>query len=142
MLQDLRDMLAKQFYAEGQAPKALAADIQRIFPMTYWGRADTIARTETGVAQQLVQHEAFVRDGVPEKTWHCSFRNSRETHMAADGQTVGIDEPYFVGGVYMMYPMEEGAPPEECINCNCDSFATYPEDAAGIPDAPWLGEGE
>jgi SPP1 gp7 family putative phage head morphogenesis protein len=142
MLQDLRDMLATQFYREGQSPAALAKDIQRIFPMTYWGRAQTIARTETGFAQQAVQHEAFKRDGVPEKQWHASFRNTRDTHARAHGQVQKTEEPFLVGGVYMMHPHAAGAPPELTINCNCESMPQYPEDAVGIPASPWLGEGE
>jgi SPP1 gp7 family putative phage head morphogenesis protein len=144
MLQDLRDMLATQFYREGQSPAALAKDIQRIFPMTYWGRAQTIARTETGFAQQAVQHEAFKRDGVPEKQWHASFRNTRDTHARAHGQVQKTEEPFLVGGVYMMHPHAAGAPAGEVVNCNCEIFVVYPEDAVGIPASPWLGgpEGE
>lgn len=140
MLQDLHDVLSQQFYKEGQSPKQVAKDIERIFPHTYWGRAQTIARSETGFAQGLVQHEAYTRDGVPYKQWHTSMRNSRDTHVTANGQTQAMDRPYIVGGVAMMYPHAEGAPAKEVVNCQCDSMPQYPADLAGLPAKPWLGE--
>lgn len=140
MLEDLRDVLAQQFYKEGQSPAQVAKDIHRIFPMTYWGRAETIARTETGFAQQVVQQACFTRDGVPQKEWHASMRNTRDTHRSAHGQIQATDRPFFVGGVYMMHPCEPGAPAREVINCNCDSLPVFPADVVAMPQKPWLGE--
>ena len=56
------------------------------------------------------------------KTWSTSgLGNSRDTHIAADGMTVGQDEPFKVGGSYLMYPHDTSlrAAAGEIINCAC-----------------------
>lgn len=51
------------------------------------------------------------------KTWNCMFRNSRDSHMDADGQTVAVDELFVLAGGEGMYPGDPELPPEESINC-------------------------
>lgn len=88
-------------------------------------RARTIARTETAVAMQQGQFEEM--SGASEalgvkltKTWMSTEdERTRETHLEADGQTVGLDEPFDVGGSALMYPSDPDGPPEEVINCRC-----------------------
>lgn len=43
----------------------------------------------------------------------------RPTHAAADGQTVGMDETFLVGGYSLRYPGDGWAPPHETANCRC-----------------------
>ena len=56
-----------------------------------------------------------------EKTWSIAGINTRPTHEAVDGMTVGRGELFSVGGFPMEYPMDDryGAPPGEIINCSC-----------------------
>ena len=60
----------------------------------------------------------------------------RETHVEADVQVVGVDDPFMVGG----YPLNEpgdsslGAPPGETINCRCSAVYYYDGD---VPDDPF-----
>ena len=56
-----------------------------------------------------------------EKTWSIAGINTRETHEAVDGITIGKGEMFTVGGYPMEYPMDErfGAPAGEVINCSC-----------------------
>ena len=56
-----------------------------------------------------------------EKTWSIAGINTRPTHEAVDGITVGKGELFSVGGFPMEYPMDErfGAPASEVINCSC-----------------------
>ena len=56
-----------------------------------------------------------------EKTWSIAGINTRETHEAVDGITVGAGEMFTVGGFPMEEPMDErfGAPASEVINCSC-----------------------
>lgn len=55
------------------------------------------------------------------KTWRAHHdEKTRATHRAADEQTVPFYQPFMVGGVPMLYPGDETAPPEEVINCRCD----------------------
>ncbi len=47
----------------------------------------------------------------------------RPPHVAADGQTVTLNQPYEVGGEFLMYPGDPnlGASTENIINCRCSS---------------------
>jgi uncharacterized protein with gpF-like domain len=40
-------------------------------------------------------------------------------HAAADGQIVGMEDPFAVGESFLMYPGDPNAPPEEVVNCRC-----------------------
>jgi len=90
-------------------------------------RAQTIVRTEIGrvysVATQSRQEQA--KEYLPglKKQWRRSGKvHSRVSHDLADGQIVGVNEPFVVGGVKLMYPRDPAGPPEETINCGCDSL--------------------
>jgi len=49
---------------------------------------------------------------------------TRPTHVAADGQVVGINENFVVGGYQMRFPTDSslGAPAGEIVNCRCKSI--------------------
>ena len=93
-------------------------------------RAETIARTETNKAfqeaadeslRQLVD-EGHVREENVRKIWDATMdQNTRPTHAAANGQVVGMNEPFTVGGFPMMHPLDGslGAPGSEIIDCRC-----------------------
>jgi hypothetical protein len=69
------------------------------------GAADTGA-TAAGVATR--RHWASVGD-----------RRVRPTHRAADGQEVGMNEPFIVGGYQLAYPGDPAGPASETISCRC-----------------------
>lgn len=71
-----------------------------------------------------------------DKTWHCMFRNSRDSHMDADLQTVPVDEVFVLENGEGMYPGDPDLPPEEAINCQC--WLTY---SVELPDGG-VAEGE
>ncbi len=81
-------------------------------------RAASIAQTETtklfGSGGQAFREE-FV---IAKKQWVASGVNTRETHQAADGQTVKNDEMFSVGLDQMMFP-GDGQLAEENCNCAC-----------------------
>lgn len=96
-----------------------------------WWRAEMIARTETTRLQNAGSEALFREWGMRRKEWLASRDGRvRDTHAAAGGQQVGIDEPFMVGGYPMMYPGDSGggAPPREFVNCRC---AVLPLDEAG-----------
>lgn len=87
-------------------------------------RARTIARTEVvgasnGAANDVAS--ALWQSGVRmTRTWLAADDDrTRDTHIEADGQTVGFDEPFQVGDALLMYPGDPDGPPEEVINCRC-----------------------
>jgi len=81
-----------------------------------------IAQTEAMNSMNLAGLSAADALGIPyEKTWSISGINTRETHAAVDGITLGQGELFTVGGYPMERPMDEryGAPAGEVINCAC-----------------------
>jgi uncharacterized protein with gpF-like domain len=55
-----------------------------------------------------------------QKEWIASGgERTRENHLLASGQTVSIDEPFVVGGDYLMQPGDPSGSAEEIINCRC-----------------------
>ena len=63
----------------------------------------------------------FAESGVVEgKEWLSSRdANVRPSHQTADGQRVGLNETFDVGGTALMYPGDPAGPPGEVINCRC-----------------------
>jgi hypothetical protein len=93
-------------------------------------RGETIARTETIKAlnagrqeglDQLVDSGRLDADQIQRKWDATGDARTRPTHAGAEGQTVGKDEPFTVGGYQMMYPGDTslGAPAGETVNCRC-----------------------
>ena len=86
-------------------------------------RARRIARTETGMLENFGNLEGFKENEyVNRKMWLCSFvEASRDAHIEADGQEVGIDDAFKVGPDLMDYPLDRshGAQAGNIINCLC-----------------------
>lgn len=83
-------------------------------------RAAVIARTEMHTAANEASLVAAKTTGIQglQKTWTSSLDDrTREDHAEADGQTVGIDEDFDVGGEPISRPGEGSA--EESVNCRC-----------------------
>jgi len=139
MLGDLHQVLSMQFYEQGLSPRELAAELDAIFPATYANRGLAIARTETGSAQNEVQRIAFGRNGVERKQWFSTMDGkTRDSHIEAHGQVVGIDEPFIVGGSELMQPGDPSGPVEEIANCRCDTLPVTDDDFE-LPEQPWDG---
>lgn len=111
----------------GQRPlaSAIMAEVTRQGGDLARWRADVIARTETHTAAQAAGFEAGSSLGLTlRKQWVASFdERTRDTHAAANGQTVGHSEMFSVGGYEAMYPGDASLPAEEVINCRCVSVA-------------------
>lgn len=88
-------------------------------------RAMRIARTETTGAYNAATVEAarIEQDAtgqVMHKVWVATTdARTRDSHFAADGQRVGLDEPFSVGGHRLRYPGDPQAPASESVNCRC-----------------------
>lgn len=85
-------------------------------------RAAIIARTETHAAATFGGDAAVDATGIQniKREWMAvEDGRTRESHRAADGQRVAMDEPFRVGGAVLDRPGDPGAPPEETVNCRC-----------------------
>jgi len=91
-------------------------------------RRKMIAVTETQAASESTKQlkidamEAsprIVAAYVVVRTWNCSFRNSRDTHIGANQQQRPNNIPFSVGVSTLNYPGDPSGPPREVINCNC-----------------------
>jgi uncharacterized protein with gpF-like domain len=88
-------------------------------------RSRTIARTETHnaatYAMQETAEQAEDQTGLTiTREWVAVHDDrTREAHANADGQEVGIDEPFEVDGEELDRPGDENGSPENVINCRC-----------------------
>lgn len=84
-------------------------------------RAEMIARTEVNGAANLGALDQMKETGLrATKEWIATSDNrTRPAHKLADGQVVGLNEMFTVGGVPIDGPHDVGAPPGETINCRC-----------------------
>jgi SPP1 gp7 family putative phage head morphogenesis protein len=91
-------------------------------------RARRIARTETNTAANQAGRFAAKATGRKlNKIWIATRDNrTRHDHSAVNGQIVGIDETFNVGGYPMLQPGDRGTdekktPAKEIVNCRCTS---------------------
>jgi hypothetical protein len=131
MLNDLHEVLLSAFVQGNLTPRAVTGAIGDIFPSTYAGRAENIARSEIGQAQGLLTTETYRMNGVEKQEW-LSSTDACEDCAAADGQIVGIDELFEVGGE--MCEASAAHP-----RCECDSLPVF-DDSTDVPEELWTGE--
>jgi uncharacterized protein with gpF-like domain len=107
--------------ANGQTEREIGKMIRSVAITKSASRAATIARTETHAASQAsAQYSAEATGLDMRRQWAASRGDrTRETHAEADGQIVGMNEPFIVGGYELMYPGDPNGPAEEVINCRC-----------------------
>lgn len=106
---------------EGLGQRDIAKLIMQRSPTIGRQRAALIARTETHSAGNYGAMQSAKDSGVQmQREWIASGGGrTRNTHEAADGQIVGMDEPFRVGGAELMYPGDPHGPADETINCRC-----------------------
>ena len=106
-------------------------------------RARVIARTESHGARNTVNAatvrraaNAFARPDAFARRWQAAEdARTRPTHVAADGQTVALNEPFTVGLASLDFPGDPSGPPEEVINCRCTTITIIDVDALNISGA-------
>jgi len=113
--------LIEQGVSDGLGTEAIGKKIRGVIPGIASYRAATIARTETHTASNIGAMAAAQATGLNlKKEWLAAEDDrTREDHAEADGQIVGLNETFTVGGVEMMEPGDPSAPPEQTINCRC-----------------------
>lgn len=108
-------------YAEGYSVDRVARNIVAATDEVSRVRADMLARTDLNAlsnAGSLLG--ATTADVASTKTWLATEdERTRETHAEADGQTVGINDAFDVGGEAAQYPGDPDLSWEESANCRC-----------------------
>lgn len=96
-------------------------------------RSVTIAATEVIAASNYGSQEAAKQSGLSlSKVWLATEdSHTRQTHRDADGQEVGLDEPFQVGDSQLMYPGDSslGADASEIVRCRCTEYYNRIEEA-------------
>lgn len=108
-------------YDEGLGQNAIAGLIRdRVADFSRY-RSRMIARTETHGAANFGATVAAKETGLPlRKEWIASQdERTRESHADADGQIVGQNETFDVGGSQLQYPGDPSGDGAETINCRC-----------------------
>lgn len=106
---------------EGLGNAAIAANIRAKAPIIAGVRAAVIARTETHSASQWAQVTAIRDTGlVLRKEWvAANDERTRVFHGDANGQIVGPNENFVVGGEELEFPGDPNGSAENIINCRC-----------------------
>ncbi len=112
--------ILRQANDEGWSIERIQKELRRNFLEFSRERAVRIARTEmTGVVNRgtIIAYEQI---GVETKEWLATQDEvTRDSHAAADGEVVPIDQPFIRTGYPMDAPGDPTAPPGQVINCRC-----------------------
>jgi hypothetical protein len=98
-------------------------------------RSLVIARTEsTTAANHGINEGAQSSDYEVAKFWiNTKDKRTRKTHLAMTQERIGVNQPFIVGGVEMMYPGDVDAPAAEVVNCRCVMATEALLDSDGLP---------
>lgn len=116
----IRDTV-QQGLNEGLSNNEIAKKIRVIKEIATMYRAKMIARTETHGSYNYATDAAVKSTSVKyDKIWATNIDNrTRDPHIAANGQKVGPDAPFIVGGENMMYPGDPNGSGWNVIHCRC-----------------------
>ena len=113
---------------QGKTIKGMADDLQTRIPTMNRNSAIRTARTAVTNAQNAGRQDSYVaaeKMGIEmEREWVCALdARTRPEHAEADGQVVGVDEPFAVGGEKLMYPGDRSGSGWNVYNCRCTVIA-------------------
>lgn len=112
--------------AQGESIPELAKRIDTLYlDQIIPNRSTTIARTEVVASSNYASIQAAQSSGLAlTKVWLATEDSrTRPAHAAADGQEVGMDEAFDVGGDALQYPgdMDNGSA-NNIVNCRCTVY--------------------
>lgn len=135
---DMRTQLALGYEA-GESITQLATRLRQVAKISE-PHAQMIARTEVvpaanfGSLQQLKVAE-FTDDECQKEWLATDDARTREAHRLADGQRVGVNQPFVVDGDFLQVPGDPSGRPENVINCRCTVAYVFADDDGGEVDA-------
>lgn len=108
-------------FADGLGQSGTAQYIRDLIPQFSRARAGVIARTETHGAANYGAVGAARETGLNlRKVWiSADDARTRPDHAAADGQVVGMDDSFRVGGEDLRFPGDPRGSAANVINCRC-----------------------
>jgi hypothetical protein len=111
---------------EGLSERDVGKLIRERAPTIAASRAQTIARTETHAAANFAVQQSAESTGIEMMREWVSAENerTREAHLEANGQIVGMQEDFVVDGENLAYPGDPSGSPENVINCRCSVVFT------------------
>lgn len=122
---DFVAVLSGEIATSGGTLDELAAGIRTQFEQVGRSRAQTIAATELGTIYNVSRFSEMAEQGFEHHEWLSAVDEvTRDTHYAADGEVVRIGDRFSMG---LLYPQENGGPPEEVINCRCETIPVVKE---------------
>lgn len=117
-------------YQAGESTDQLALRVQAALGSTL-SRAKTIARTEVVAASNAGSLAQLQFVGLEAKKEWVSTHDARTrpSHILANGQTVGLDAAFIVGGSTLRFPGDPGGAAGQVINCRCTLAYEFPEES-------------
>lgn len=103
-------------------------------------RAETITRMEAGRVLEMAsdarrKRAAEVVPGLGKEWKHgAGSRVPRLSHVAADGQTRGVNEDFDVGGKKFSFPRDPKRSAKDTINCNCYTIPWHADWDAAVEE--------
>jgi len=117
---DKIDDVLRQGAAEGLGPREVGRRIGDVFDDAIGWRGEMIARTEMIASNNASASIAYQQAGVKRREWLSTpDARTRADHVDADGQIVGVDQSFDVGGEQLMYPGDPAGSGQNTINCRC-----------------------
>lgn len=122
----IREQL-KQGELVGEGIPELCDRIGQYFDDMQGYRVERIARTEVIGASNNAALMGYKQSGVVEKKEWLTAIDGKERpwHAEADGQVVGVDEKFIVGGEEMDCPGDSGASAENVVSCRCTVLPNF-----------------
>lgn len=113
---------------QGKSIKGMADDLQTRIPTMNRDSAIRTARTAVTNAQNAGRMDSYVaatKMGIEmEREWVSALdARTRPEHAEADGQVVGVDKPFIVGGEKLMFPGDRSGSGWNIYNCRCTMIA-------------------
>lgn len=113
---------------QGKSIPGIAKDLQKRMQEMNKSSAIRTARTAVTGAQNAGRMDSYVaatKMGIEmEREWVSALdARTRPEHAEADGQVVGVDKPFIVGGEKLMFPGDRSGSGWNIYNCRCTQIA-------------------
>lgn len=114
---------------DGMSPRRVEDALDQVFaavdedtglPTGVQTRSQRLARTSATSTYNRAMIEQLRADGYTHKLWVSHHDEVvRDSHLALDGVSVPLDQPFMAAGGMLQYPGEPGVALEEVVNCRC-----------------------